>query len=119
MVARKGHQQPYHVFDGGGGLFLADAIGILLDPVVGLDEDRHKSDTDADMNLNGCDSLEQCCGRDLLEHRDVDGSADVSQDSSLRVVLATGDSRMVVACPRNELVHPSEGGEGEECRKEE
>ena len=114
----EGIQQPYHIFDGGGGLFLADAIDVVLDPVVGLDEDRHQSDTDADMNLDRGNNLEQFCGRELLEHRDVDGSTDVSQDSSLRMMLATSDGGVVVACPRNELVHPSEDWEGKECREE-
>ena len=86
--------------------------------MVGLDEERHDGDTDTDMDFDGGASLEQFCDRDLLEGRDVDRSTDVSQNSPLRVMLAKGDGRVVVARPRNKLVHPSEDGEGQERREE-
>ena len=70
---------PYHFSNGDDGIFLPNAVDIVLDPDVGLDEGRHNSDTDTDMNFDGSASLKQFCGRDLQEYRDVDGSTDVSR----------------------------------------
>ena len=86
-------------------------IDIALDPGVGLDENRHNGDTDTDVNFDGGASFKQSHGRNLLEYRHVDGGADISQGRSHRIVLTTGDSRVVVACLRNQLVHPGQDRE--------
>ena len=76
--APKTVRQPYHLSNGGDGVFLADAIDIVPDPGIGPDEERHNSDTDTDLNFGGGASFEYSQDRDRLECRDVDGSTDVS-----------------------------------------
>lgn len=115
MVGRSSPQrfrQPYHISDGGGGIFLANSVDKVLDPGVGLDECRDNSDADADMNLDGGTSVDQSDGRDLEKRRYVDGSTDISQVGSQWIVLATSDSRVVMARPRNQLVHSGRDLEG-------
>lgn len=113
-----------HLFNLDDGILLANVIDIALDPDVGLDEDRDNRDADADMELDGCASIKYSCDRDLGQQRDVDGSTDVNQRSSRRVMLATGNNRVVVTCPRNQVVHSSqdledrEGREKEKCGRE-
>ena len=99
----KAAQQPYHVSDVDDSIILADPIDIVLDPDVGLDEHGHNSNTDADMNLEAGASLEQSYGRHTVKYRQVDGSTDISKGGSLWMMLATGNSRVVVTRPRNQL----------------
>ena len=86
-------------------------IDKALDPDVGLDKNRHKRDTDTDMDFDGSSGIEYSRGRDLCQKRDVDRSADVNQRSSRWMVLTTGDGRVVVGCSRNQLVHSSDDRE--------
>lgn len=95
------HKDVHHLFNVDDGVLLADVIDIALDPDVGLDEDLDHRDTDTDIELDGCASLEYARGRDLGQQRDVDGGTDVSQRSSRGVVLATGDNRVVLTGPGN------------------
>ena len=108
----QGFQQPYHISDGGDGIFLANSIDKVLDPGLGLDECWDNSDADADMSLDGGTSVNQSDDRDLEKRSYVDGSTNISQVGSQWSVLATGNSRMVVARPRNQLVHSGIDREG-------
>ena len=71
--------QAYHFFDINDGLFLPDLIDISLHPDIGLDEDVHDRDTEADMNFDGSTSIDYSLHRDPLEQRYLDRSADVDQ----------------------------------------
>lgn len=76
---RKSLHNPYHLFNIDDGISFADVIDVVLDPDVGLDEDWHNRDTDADMKLDRCASLEYSGDRDLRQERDVDWSTDINQ----------------------------------------
>lgn len=105
--------------NGDDGIFLADSIDIVLDPDVGPDENGHNSYTDTDMGFDRGASVEKSSDRNLLECRYVDGSTNISQGCFYWMVLTTGDSRVVVACPRNQLAHPGRDRVGRQCREKE
>ena len=115
----KGVQSSYQLFNIDGGILLANVIDIALDPDIGLDEGWDKGDADADLELEGCASLEYSQGRYLWQQRDVDSSTDVSQRSSHGLILAMRNNRVVVTRPRNQVVHSSQDREGRECREKE
>ena len=112
-------QRGYLIFDVSDGLLLPDLVDISLHPDIGLDEEVHDRDTETDLNFDGRTSIDYSLQRDPFEQRYLDRSADVNQRRSRLMMLTTGNNRVVMSRPRNQLVHPSEDLEDRERREEE